>query len=182
MAHILSIAVRDSVYDNKYIYVEDFSQWDEMLEIKYRRLQVLAPYADEYIIVPFPMNQSMALTSINMNLSKSLQDLPDGFYNIHYSVSPNDRVFCELGYYRVARLMNNVLTKMSSIYQASDSIDNCGNIEVDKQEILLMHVWASLKGAQAVGKDPNASKKADDLYKIAQRQYDKLFDVNCKNC
>lgn len=183
MGHKLNISVEDSTVNNKYIYVEDLSEWDEVLDIRYRRLQVHPPYLDNYIIVPFPNDKKLALSSVSMDLSKTLEDLPDGLYKIHYSVSPNDKVFIEYGHYRVAKLMNRVLSKMASLdFDCDNGIDQCGNVELDKQADTLLHIWMLLKGAQAVGKDCYKAEKAKDLYKQASREYDKLFDETCVGC
>lgn len=183
MSHKLIISVKDSVVDNNYIYVEDFSEWDSMLEIKYRRLQVLPPYMDKYVIVPFPLNQSLALTSKNLLLSKTVEGLPDGFYNIHYSVSPNDTVFVERGHYRVAMLMNKVLGKMLVIVPEScNSLDDCGNVELTKEQNTLLHIWMMLKSIQGVAIDSVNQTEAEKIYKQATLEYDRLFNESCIGC
>lgn len=183
MAHNLYIHVEDGTYDNRFIMIKDLSRWDNMLDVRHRLLQVLPPFLDKYIIADFPTHETMALNTINLGLSSSADDLPDGLYKIHYSVSPNDKIYLELCHYRVAKLMNRVLNQMSkfSVNPAS-GIDSCGNIEVEKNENTLLHIWMMLKGAQAVGKDAYSKPKADELYKQSMRIYDKLFDENCKNC
>ena len=183
MSHKLLISVKDSVVNNNYIYVEDLSQWDPVLEIKYRRFQVLPPYSDKYVIIPFPQNQSLALTSVNMLLSKTLDSIPDGFYQLHYSVSPNDKVFIEYGHYRVAMLMNNVLSKMAGLGTTFDNtIDDCGNVDLTKQQNTLLHIWMMLRGLQGIAVDSNSAADADRIYKQAMLEYDKLFNESCIGC
>ena len=181
--HRLLLDIKDSTVNNKYLYVQDLSEWDSMLPIRHKRLQILPPYMDSYLIVPIPENgPQFALTSRSLNLSTSLDDLPDGLYRVHYSVSPNDRVYHEFGHYRIAKLMNSVLGKMAGITYADTDIDQCGNIKLSKHENTLIHIWMLLKGAQQTGYDLNACAKADELYKQAMREYDKLFELNCGNC
>jgi hypothetical protein len=182
MSHKLIIDVKDSTVNNKYIYVQDLSEWDTMLDVRYRRFQVLAPFAEQYIIIALPQGGQLALTSINLGLASALEDIPDGFYNMHYSVSPNDQIFVEMGHYRVAKLMNLVLGKMALIDQADNSVDNCGNVMLDKQQNTLVHIWMLLKGCQQVAREVTASSKADTLYRQAMREYDKLFDETCVSC
>jgi len=183
MAHKLLISVKDSVVNNKYIYVEDLSEWDEMLEIKYRRLQVLPPYMDQYVIVNFPQDQSLALTSKNLQLSKGLDDLPDGYYAIHYSVSPNDKVFVDYGHYRVAVLMNAVLSKMAILdANCCNSLDDCGNVELTNQQNTLLHIWMMLMGLQGIAIDSCNTTEADRIYKQAMKEYDRLFNSTCIGC
>lgn len=163
--------------------VTDLSQFDPMLEIKNRLFQVLPPYGDKYIKVGFPPNQPLALNSINLLLSKDQQDLPDGIYKMHFSVSPNDKVFQSVVHYRVANLINRVYAQMANYsVNPTQGIDACGNIEKDKNETVLIHIWGLLKGCQAVGKVAENIPDAENLYKQAMRAYDKLFGNNCKFC
>lgn len=182
MAHKLILEVKDSTVNNKFLYVEDLSIWDEMLPVSYRTFQVLPPFGGSYITVPFPTNGNLAITSLQLGLSTGLEDLPDGMYRLHYSVAPNSKVFLEIGHYRVAKLMNMVLARMSEIETTPESIDDCGNVTITKLEDSLLHIWMLLTGAQRISRDIMMSSKADELYKKAMREYDKLFVETCNGC
>lgn len=183
MGHKLYIDVQDGANDNKYIMVKDLSAWDDVLAIKDRILQVLPPYLDKYIKVPFPQNTEIGMNSINLGLSTTVDDLPDGPYKIHYSVAPNTMVYIEYVHYRIAVLMNKVLGKMALLSVEPDiSLDSCGNIEMNKQETALTYIWMLLQGAQSVGRCSHDIPEADELYKQAMRCYDRLFDINCVHC
>lgn len=182
MSHKLIIDLKDSTVNNKYLYVQDLSVWDEVLDVKHRIFQVMPPFGDQYVKMLLPSNGELAITSVQLGLSKTIEDLPDGFYNIHYSVSPNDKVFVSLGHYRIAKLMNKVLAKMALIDEVDNSIDQCGNVTLDKEQNTLLHIWMLLKGSQRVSREPSAASKADELYRQAMREYDKLFDETCINC
>lgn len=183
MAHILYLQVEDSMYNNEMILVKDLSAWDPNLEILERLFQVLPPYGEKYIIVPLPMNQITPLTSKNLDLSKKKENLPDGLYKMHYSVSPNNRIFLDFSHFRVANLMNKILGKMASVgVDDLSMMDACGNVELNKQENTLIHAWMLLRGAQAVGIDSYNGPKAQALYNQSLRIYDRLFGANCINC
>lgn len=183
MAHRLQLDIRDSTYNNRFILVSDLSIWDEVLQIKYRKLQVHPPYADEFIDVMFPQNQVLALNSNTLRLSVEPADLPDGPYRIHYSVSPNHKVYIDTVHYRTSNLMNAVYGKMADFSTDPDKgIDSCGNIIAGKMETSLLHIQALLKGAQAIGRQGLDAAKSKKLYEQAMRIYDKLFGEKCKGC
>jgi hypothetical protein len=184
MAHYIKLDIQDSKYDDYIMYVYDLSTWDPNLQITDRILQVMPPHYDKFIKVHFPMNQAMALNSIHLQLSTKPAILPDGPYRFHYSVSPNDKVFEDRNYYRVAGIMNQVLGKMAlASLDVADTLDECGHVTLEKEQNTLLHIWMILKGAQSVGRESHQVVKADKLYNQAVREFNRLYDLNsCVNC
>lgn len=176
MAHKLLIDIQDSANDNKYIHVRDYSIWDPVLTVRDRIFQVLPPYGDQYWRIPIPENGLMSISSTMLGLAED-QDIPDGAYNYHYSVSPNNEVFIAACHYRVAILMNKVYGKMGvSSLGNSPSIDDCGNVEIDKEQTVLLHIWSLLNSAASAGKYTHLKARADELYSLAVREYNKLYE------
>lgn len=185
MAHKPFITVEDGSYDTRFIYVKDLTIYDEMLEIKNRRLQVLLPFADEYRIINFQQHQENALSSITLGINNyTSEELPDGVYKFHYSIAPNDKINFAISHYRVAILMNKVLGKMmDSSINCQPGIDECGNVIVTKYQTALLHIWMLLKGCQTLACNELLIPDAENMYKQAQRIFDKLYKSdNCKTC
>lgn len=185
MAHKLAIEVQDGTNDNRYLTVSDFSVYDEILPIKRRKLQVLPPFSDEYVELAFAEFQINAFTTDSLKLTCGvIDDIPDGQYVFHYSIAPNDLVFVYNYHFRVARLRNAVLSKMMLVsVECNAAIDECGNIEINKYQNMLLHIWMLLNGAQAAGKNSLTSEAAKELYAQANKAFDKLYKIdNCKMC
>jgi len=184
MAHKLLIDIQDSTNDNKYIHVRDYSIWDPVLEVRDRLFQVLPPYADQYYKIPVSENSLISVSSTMLGLPAE-QDIPDGAYLYHYSVSPNNQVFISSCHYRVAVMMNKVLNKMGvASLNNSPSIDDCGNIEIEKDQTVLLHIWMLLNSAASAGKYSHLKARADELYTLALREFSKLYEVDspCTTC
>jgi hypothetical protein len=185
MSHTLQIDVKDGVNDNRFIHVSDLSSYDDMLEKKHRILQVLPPFTDEYIKLPFPEHQQSAYSTVHLGLTPcDAGDMPDGLYIFHFSISPNDKVCLQHYHFRTAVLMNSVLSKMLDVsIECRLAVDQCGNAEISKFQNMLLHVWMLLKGAEAAGSHPLRTEHAKDLYDQAQRAFNRLYNLdNCKVC
>lgn len=77
--------------------------------------------------------------------------------------------------------MNQVLGKMISLSSDDcNKIDNNGNLELTKTQNSLLHIWMMLKGVQAIAIDEFTITHAEDLYKQAVRNFNKLNNpLNC---
>lgn len=183
MAHKLLIDIQDSSYNNRFIHVRDYSVWDSVLTVRDRRFQILPPYSDQYYIIPLPENSLLSVSGTMIGLSAD-QDIPDGAYAYHYSVSPNHEVYVASCHYRIANLLNKVLGKMALVAVGGDeSIDECGNVQIEKEEKVLIHILGLLNSAASVGRHNHLKAKADELYVQAGRQYAKLYEnPPCGSC
>jgi len=186
MGHKLSLDIRDSINDNRFIQVSDYSIYDEVLGVNRKIFQVLPPYTDQYIKIPFLESGTKALSTTDLELTTGIDigDLPDGLYKFHYSIAPNDKVFIAINHFRTARLMNEVIGKMMLIsVECTASVDQCGNIEINKYQNMLLHIWLLLTGAQAVGRNEYAIAQARNLYDQANKAFNVLYNIdNCKIC
>ena len=175
--HALQLHIEDTLSDGRTLLVRELSRWDPRLEVKGRLLQVLPPGGDAYVVVPLAAEGVTALNSRLLCLSDSLQDLPDGLYRIHYSVSPHAQVFVAYNHYRVAELLSQVLSKMGSLdYGDQITLDARGMVNLTKLENALLHVWMQLQGAQALGRDALMQPRAEELYRQALAEFNRLFD------
>jgi hypothetical protein len=177
MSHQLQLTVQDSALDNNYLLFTELSQWDPMLEVRDRLLQVLPPHGDHFVQVPFARECTTSVSAVHLCLSQKLSPLPDGLYRVHYSVSPHAEVFVELNHFRVAELMQKVLNRMATIdYGDQVTLDKLGTVNLTKLENTLLHIWMQLTGAQAIGRDLLMQERAQELYRQAYAEYDRLFD------
>lgn len=183
MAHKLSLNISDGVTDDKFILVNDLSVYDQVIGINNRVLQVLPPFSDAYVILPFPESSHIAFSSIDLQYNERENvTLPDGLYKFHFSVAPNSQVYSRVFYYRTAVLMNKVYGKMLAACTERDTyVDECGNISLTKYQNSLLHIWMTLKGIQAMNTE-FAADQADILYKQVSRLFDRVSDRYFKNC
>lgn len=102
-----------------------------------------------------------------------LVDLPDGFYQLTYSINPNNTTFINYGYYRTdileCRLENSLLKSLSSRYPDT------------KEERVILDVQILINGAIAAANRLDTAT-ANKMYKKASDVLNKLENNKCNNC
>ena len=110
--HILSLYIPDCLNEG-ILLIDDVSSYDAVLPVTCPNLQITPPgFSTPASIDPLIQDFRLVMNSCSLGISTAgqcgagLPCLPDGIWNIRYSVSPNDKVFVEYKYLRTVRAMN----------------------------------------------------------------------------
>jgi hypothetical protein len=110
--HILQLEVPDTYCEGVFL-VNDISIYTNTLPVTCMNLQITPPgYSSPTVIVPTQENFKLILNACTLGLmapggcGELCPNIPDGIYNIYYSISPNTQVFVEYQYLRITHAMN----------------------------------------------------------------------------
>ena len=183
--HLININVPDHLTEC-ILHIQDFSKYNSLLPIANPTLQIQVPGFKtclEFTLLTTPQVDGgfdLKLNACDLDLQNEncgLQQypLPDGIYNIQYSVAPNEYVYDEVNHLRVTKLR-------LAIYKVYSSL-NLGPTEptpdVDAKLKVLLLAEQSIEAAKAAILIEKDCEKAMMLYGYAKELVDKL---TCKNC
>lgn len=117
--HTLSLQISDS-NDCALMIIRDASVWDPLLVVQNAIIEIQPPLQDCFY--PFSVTNgcgsvpgfsvSLACGSLGLccpDCPLTASTLPDGNYNIKFSVDPNLSTMVEFNYFRICSLMNNYI-------------------------------------------------------------------------
>lgn len=167
MAHQLKIRAFSDPLNPSFLFVKDLSVWDEQLEILNRKLIIYPSFSSDGIEMLFPINDEIGYNGKDFNYGINASESPDGYYRLHYSVSPNDAVFAEVHYYHTAKLQQEFLKRVGSTL-ALDKVttDSCGNLIYTKEQRALANVSLIIQSLSAAVNNKQF-REANDLYNWA---------------
>lgn len=116
----------DITYHNTFnclsLRIEDNSIYEDNLPVKNAILEIKAPGAKNYITFTFPNKKWKAITvncsSLKLCCTKQpckFTSLPDGVYDLKYSIDPNLKTIIEFSHMRVCKIMSNYI-KLIGLY------------------------------------------------------------------
>ena len=109
--HILSLAV-PTVYNQGVLVIEDTSIYSSLIPVTCPTLQILYPGSNIPVQVPVAEGQRYILNACMLgilassNCTDNCPDIPDGIYNIQYSISPNATLYVEYNHLRITKILN----------------------------------------------------------------------------
>ncbi len=109
--HLLALRVPET-YNESILLIEDISIYDPLLGVNCPTLQISYPGALQPTAIAVIPGFRAVLNACMIGLLPSVQCtdqcpcIPDGIYNIQYSVQPNTTVFVEYNHLRVTRAIN----------------------------------------------------------------------------
>jgi hypothetical protein len=119
--HILSLSIPDLTNEG-ILLIDDTSTYDSLIPVSCPNLQILPPgYSVPASIDPLNsgfrliMNSCTLGITVGSSCAASLPILPDGIWNIRYSVSPNDQVFVVYDYMRTVKAMNRYYNMLCNV-------------------------------------------------------------------
>jgi hypothetical protein len=121
--HQLSLEVPDT--NNCSVFrIFDTSLYSPILEIDCGTLQVTSPGFNEPVSIQVLPHFNLILNGCTLGLQQQgcgsvSEILPDGIYNIKYSVSPNSQVFVEYNYLRICQTLNKYFNELCKIELAA---------------------------------------------------------------
>lgn len=177
--HILSLDIPETL-NTKIFRVVDTSTYSTDLGITCNRLQILLPgYLEEVILEILPNSENVfnacTLHLQDTNCDVALSQLPDGIYTIRYSVAPNDKVWIEYNYLRIAQTLNTYYNILCSI-----NLTGAEPLAGEKEKLnKLRMLKMMLEGAKAKVEFCNNPQQGQLIFNYAKKQLDKL---NCTYC
>jgi len=121
-----------------------------------------------------PLN-ACALELQSTGCMSNREVLPDGIYNIRYSIAPNDKVYVEYNTLRVTSLMNEYYERLCSM-----NMGTCEPTPEGKAAIIEMNnIKVLIDAAVAKVEYCNKPEEGMELYEYAKKKLNKL---NCKVC
>ena len=129
MKHQLSLEVPDT-YNPKIFRIIDTSKYVPQMNITCGYLQITGPGFKNPVIIETQPNFSLTLTACSLALQQvqcgeEQYTIPDGLYNIKYSVSPNELVVVEYNYLRVTNIYNTYFQELGSLEIHGCSVEQC---------------------------------------------------------
>ena len=177
--HILSLDIPDTL-NTKIMRIVDTSVYSEELNTACGRLQILVPGYTEAVTLELTPGYDLIVSACMLGIQSSncntaQVDLPDGMYTIRYSVAPNDKVFVEYNYLRVAKAM-------TTYYQLLCNLDlsGCEPLAPQKEKLNKLRLLRTmLDGAKAKIEYCHNTDQGMAIYNYVVTQFDKLA---CKYC
>lgn len=165
--------------------VEDTSIYNEDIVVECPQLLITIPgFVDPiHITSVIAPNFNIALTAYELKLQAS-QDivsiLPDGVYNIHYSIDPNEQLFVEYNHLRDCQIKAAYFEKVCAL-----ELLGCEN-ELQEKEIKqnyekLQEVDFYIKAAKAYVEQCDAPNKGMDLFRYASTLLSRI-NLKCNHC
>lgn len=184
--HQLDITYHNT-YNCKALKIEDNSIYDDTLPVKNPILEIKGPGLTSYVPFYFPNKKwkSITLNCSSLKLcskkksSSTLTILPDGIYDIKYSIDPNLKSMVEFSHMRVCRLMSNYI-KLVGLFLSKKS-------EIDKSDIECLEK-AFIKIKDTIDASVYAVEELLDnvlgleLYSEAANKVNEINNGNFKGC
>jgi len=174
--HILSLNIPD-VSNEGIFLIDDTSIYDSALPVTCLNLQILPPGASRpAIIEPALSNFRLILNACTMGLmspagcTDTCPGLPDGIYNIRYSVAPNERVWVEYKVFRITHALNRCHDLLCRVNLAPCLPDN--RVEYQLKELDIIHDY--LISAKVTCEDKHIFDDAVNQYRYAMSLMDKF--------
>lgn len=121
--HQLSLEVPDT--NNCSVFrVLDTSLYSSLLDITCGTLEITSPGFNQPISIEVLPHFNFVLNACTLGIQTSdcgsiSEMLPDGIYNIRYSVSPNSQVFVEYNYLRICMTLNKYFNELCKVELAA---------------------------------------------------------------
>jgi len=174
--HILSLNIPDVSNEGIFV-IEDLSVYTSLLSIQCPELQILPPgYSVPSVVDGFLPGFRLVLNACTMgimtaaNCATSCPALPDGIWNIRYSVSPNAVVYVEYNYMRTTHAMIMLMELYCSVGMKPCLPDQETIYQVQQLDLIRDY----LVTAKGLVEQENKPKDGMDLYRYAITLMNKL--------
>lgn len=165
MQHQLDIIIDDSLSTTVFA-VRDVSSYIPNIPVKTPVLEVTSPGGEYPVIfdtISAGFSQVINVTTLHLNANGiyPLPALPDGVYNLRYSISPNQRVYIAYNYFRNVRQLNTYTTLLTDI------ISNRRDYSFKQyEEIKRKLLWYKelIDGAKFLAEDRGDINAANEVY------------------
>lgn len=181
--HQLDITYHNT-YNCKSLKIEDNSVYDDAISITNVILEVKPPGLTSYIPFYFPNKKWKSITlncsSLKMcSKKKPLTVLPDGVYDIKYSIDPNLKTMVEFSHMRVCNLMSNYVKLIGLFLSKKSEIDRSEAECIQKQ---LVSIKDTVDACIYAVEECLDNTLGLELYSEAAKKLNKINDGNFTGC
>lgn len=183
--HQLDITYHNT-YNCKTLRIEDNSIYDENVEIINPILEVKPPGLLQYIPFTFANKKWKAITlncsTLELCCTKQpckLTEIPDGIYDIKYSISPNLKTMIEFSHMRVCKIMSNYI-KLIGLFLSSKYTRQIKDNDCIEKE--LVEIKDLIDNSIYAVEELLDSNLGLELYEEALNRIKKLNNGNFTNC
>ncbi len=121
MRHFLALDVEE-IYNDGIFVIKDTSVYASAIPVSCQNLQITPPgFHSPTLYTPTTTGFRYILNACTLGIcvptgcNTSLPQVPDGIYQLHYSVSPNDQVYVSYNYLRTTNAMNRLNSILCAI-------------------------------------------------------------------
>lgn len=181
--HYLSLEIPD-VSDERVFIVHDTSIYASDLIVSCATLQITSPGFNDPVVLGSISGTSIrtvlnacTLGIIRNGCDETPPKLQDGLYQIHYSLSPNDRVFVAYDHLRISNTKNRIHKLMCSL-----NVGFCepsADVKEKLKEIRLIQSLVAL--AKAKVEDCHYRSEGMEVFRYALKRLKKM-EKGCDNC
>lgn len=174
------------INNTKILRIKDSSYYNENIEVSCGQILITPPgfsYPVGFNVDPY---FSIVLNSASLGLSETtrndfLDDIADGIYIIHYSVSPNDQIFVEYNHMRTALLEKDYYENLCSLYTREGSFRTD---EFNNKLKELKAIERLIKASVILVEEKHFNEKGIELYQRAEKLLKKYKSslTKCKTC
>jgi hypothetical protein len=179
--HQLSLDIPETSSCNLFRVI-DSSIYSDLLDVTCLSLLIKVPGFNEYTSITVVPAFNLTLNACSLGIQTSdcgttSLKLPDGIYNVKYSVSPNDKVFVEYNYLRVCQILSRYYDQLCKLEMAA--CEPPADVKADLDELRLIKSF--IDAAKVKVEVCNSPDEGMDLLNYAQKRLDK-FTGNCHSC
>lgn len=161
--------------------IKDSSIYNTTLPITCCQLMVKVPgftYPHTFELLPeFNLKVNMGNLGLqNVNSPECLNKLPDGNYEIRYSINPNTLLYVEYNYYSVCQLYNEYIKALCKFFNNKCDLTKS---EQEKEIEKLFEISNLIEYSKIAAEECNDIPMANNLYNNAK---EKLKNYGCKTC
>lgn len=180
--HQLSLEVLD-VKNASIFKITDTSVYSNKIDIDCETLHITVPGFNKPVAIEVMSAFDLVLTPCDLHVQTSgcetnLKDLPDGVYNIRYSVNPNEKVFVEYKYLRVTSFINRWNSYLCQLELAG--CEPVADVKEALKELRLIKSF--IDAAKAKVEYCHDADSGMILYNYAKERLDKFPDNCCSSC
>jgi hypothetical protein len=176
----LNIDIKKS-FDCRTIVIEDISLYDDINKIDNIILEVKPPGTSCF--VSFELYKNWKNKVLNCSLLKiccedcpsSFSALPDGVYDLKYSINPNLKTIVEFSHLRTCQLEKRFMQVLCNFYS-----NRCEYSKIEQEEKIeeLFEIFFNIESAKWMVEECGNIEKGLDLYNDVNNQLDK-YEKRC---
>lgn len=167
--------------NTKTFKINDHSEYNSSLPVTCATLEITPPGFAKIRVISVKAGFSIVLNASLLHILrvrnyKNLIDLPDGLYKIRYSIDPNDRLFVEYNYFRMAKLNEKYLKVLACVLSNRKEYKNQDYFEKKRDLIWFKEMMI---GAKYLAEDCYDEDKAVEVYNEVHDNISKLLECGC---
>lgn len=172
--HQLYLDIPDTS-NTKIFKVSDDSIYSNLIDVDCATLQIKVPGYTDVADISVTRGFSETLTACDLGIYEDCSDnspvLPDGIYQVRYSVSPNDLVYVDYYHLRISRFMESYSKELCKLELATcepsaDIKSRLKELNLIKDFVMAAKAKVEVKHDKVKGMDLlTYAKKRLDLYK-----------------